>query len=78
MFTLRPGDQAEQKKDVGLDLKGDVQVVDNVVDTQGYTSNSPGQKEQRGQRFTRVTTPVFPDLGEQLRVLVSVLVRSRL
>lgn len=78
MFTLRPGDQAEQNKDVGLDLKGDVEVIDDVVNTQRYTSNSPGQKEQRGERFTRVTTPVLPDLGKQLRAFVSVLVRSRL
>ena len=45
MFTLRPGDQAEQDKDVGLDLKGDVEVVDNVVDTQSIPAIAQARKK---------------------------------
>ena len=48
MPTLRPSDQAEQNEDVGLKLEGDIEVVADVVDTQGYASDGP--REEKGSR----------------------------
>jgi hypothetical protein len=66
VFTLRPGHQAEQNENVGLDLEGDVEVIDDVVDTQRYASRSPREKEVSGKRLGRMTAPAFLDLRDQL------------
>lgn len=48
MPPFRPSDQAEQNEDVGLNLEGGIEDVNDVVDTHGYASDGP--QEEKGSR----------------------------
>ena len=41
VLALAPGDKAEEGEDLWLDLKSDVEVLDDVVDAKRHSSTSP-------------------------------------
>lgn len=62
MLALGPSEEAEEDQNVRLDLQRDVEVVDNVVDTQGHAGNCPGEEEHGREGFSVVAAPVLPYL----------------
>ena len=66
VFALHPGNEAEKGKDLGLDLKSNVEVFNNVIDPKRHSSTSPEKHHSRLQAFGVVSPVVDDNLWNEL------------
>lgn len=66
IVALNPGDEAQQRENLGLDAQRDIELLDDVIHAQRYARPRPEHHHRRLKTSRIMPAIIHNDLGDEL------------